>query len=535
MPASEALQINVLDAFNAGGSQNRSESGGRNYEFGNMFTRLGEKLTFKVGLEGAYRTDRALSTNNFTGRFTFSSLYDYCGTQAFAGSQCQVELAAKLAAQAAAPGGDLDITPRPAVNFRVNRGNPLIETTQLEVALFVQNDYKVTPRFTLMYGVRYDIQTNMRDLNNLAPRVGFAWGVGRAAVIRGGGGIFYQRVSRDLFETQRLLDGTRQYEIIIDSPSFPDPFESGTLRNTYPSIRVIDPQLVAPYSNVAMISFERTFFSTLFVSAQYDINQELHRLRNRNLNAPLPGCTSLLPYDATSEQIRACRPNPERGNILNMEPTGVETAQNLRLNYRQRFSIFNVAASYTMTLAYGDSLPSQAINFASGGGNNNSNFIQTSGFGSEVLPSDNYNMRADWARAGYPRHNLNATVNAQLPLGVFLTGSMATTSGRFYTITTGRDDNRDTSINDRPAGVPRNSAVGPRQLAVDFNVSKAFFLGAPDSGGTRKNLNVFANMTNAFNRTNLGVPSGVMASPNFGRSTSAFDPREIEIGVRFQF
>jgi hypothetical protein len=46
---------------------------------------------------------------------------------------------------------------------------------------------------------------------------------------------------------------------------------------------------------------------------------------------------------------------------------------------------------------------------------------------------------------------------------------------------------------------------------------------------------VFANMTNAFNRVHYGTPSGVLTSPNFGKSTSASNPREIEAGLRFQF
>jgi hypothetical protein len=48
-------------------------------------------------------------------------------------------------------------------------------------------------------------------------------------------------------------------------------------------------------------------------------------------------------------------------------------------------------------------------------------------------------------------------------------------------------------------------------------------------------MNLFANMNNAFNRLNAGQPSGVMTSRNFGKSTSAIDPREIEVGLRFQF
>ena len=132
---------------------------------------------------------------------------------------------------------------------------------------------------------------------------------------------------------------------------------------------------------------------------------------------------------------------------------------------------------------------------------------------------------------------MNGAVNARLPLGVFLTGTLNASIDRRYTITTGKDDNMDSAVNDRPPGVSRNSASAPYTMTVDFNISKAFFFGQPPTGRgvAQRNVNVFVNMTNAFNRTNLGQPSGVMTSPNFGRSTSAEDPREIEGGIRFQF
>jgi hypothetical protein len=125
---------------------------------------------------------------------------------------------------------------------------------------------------------------------------------------------------------------------------------------------------------------------------------------------------------------------------------------------------------------------------------------------------------------------VDTTLNTELPLGVFLTGRLTARTGQGYSILTGRDDNRDGRVTDRPAGVGRNSERGPRTYSVDFNISKAFFLGA---GG--QNVNVFANMSNAFNRLNPGTPSGVLTSPNFGRSTSAQNPREIELGMRYQF
>src|SRR5690606_20010825 len=142
--------------------------------------------------------------------------------------------------------------------------DPLLEASQTELAFFVQNDLRLTPRFTFMYGVRYEVQTNIDDYNNIDPRLGIAYAIGRATVIRGGAGIFHQRLPFNVIQGQRRLDGTRQYEIVIDHPSYPDPFESGSIRNTLQSVRVTDPDITVPYNTVLMASFERTFLTNLF-------------------------------------------------------------------------------------------------------------------------------------------------------------------------------------------------------------------------------------------------------------------------------
>jgi len=48
-------------------------------------------------------------------------------------------------------------------------------------------------------------------------------------------------------------------------------------------------------------------------------------------------------------------------------------------------------------------------------------------------------------------------------------------------------------------------------------------------------VHLFANVTNALNRSNLRNVSGALTSLRFGQPTSAHDPREIQIGARFQF
>ena len=247
-----------------------------------------------------------------------------------------------------------------------------------------------------------------------------------------------------------------------------------------------------------------------------EYKHDVHRLRLRDLNAPVDITAPVLRSCTKDQSRETCvRPDPTKEEILNLEGTRAAVNHSLRLTYRQRFSIFNVSANYQFQRAYSDGGPG----------------------GRGALPADNYDLRAEWSiDRVFETHTLGSIVNAQLPLGIFLTGTMSTNSGRRYNVLTGTDDNQDGHLTDRPAGVPRNTGDAPKFLRFDFNISKAFFFeAAGGSGGTRTNLNVFANITNAFNNVNLNAPSGVMTSPNLGLSTSALDPRLVNIGMRFQF
>lgn len=98
------------------------------------------------------------------------------------------------------------------------------------LAGFVQDDWRVTPQLTLNVGLRWEMDTNVknisgygdinpivqpflqgerkRDLDNFGPRLGFAW-TNRAGSwqVHGGWGLYYDRVTLEIMSLERGLDG----------------------------------------------------------------------------------------------------------------------------------------------------------------------------------------------------------------------------------------------------------------------------------------------------------------------------------------
>jgi hypothetical protein len=99
------------------------------------------------------------------------------------------------------------------------------------LAGFAQDDWKVSPRLTFNLGLRYELDTDVKnvsrypgdinplvlpflkggrhaDRNNFAPRVGFNWATsdGRTS-LHGGYGIYYDRVTLEIESLERGLDG----------------------------------------------------------------------------------------------------------------------------------------------------------------------------------------------------------------------------------------------------------------------------------------------------------------------------------------
>ena len=469
--ATEGVAIDVKDAFEGGGANTKNERVSRTPSFQSLLLRTDGRLTLKAGFDLERQRDHFLTEDDFNGTFEFASLEDY---------------------EARIP-----------TTFYMSQGDPLLEMTQVEAAAFVQNDLRVSPRLILMFGVRYEAQSNLDDWNDVDPRLGYAYAVSDSTVLRGGVGLFHNRLNSNNVERLLRLDGTRQQELVVTNPFYPNPFLSGPTELIPPSsIRVRAPDLEAPSDLRSQVSVEQTLPGNARATVSYDYSRSSNRFRTVNLNAPLPGETD--------------RPDPTQGNILELQSTGRAISHRFRVDAQQRLRGLTISGNYNLN-------------------------HQMSDFeGIFDLPSNNYDLAADWGRENDRRHRFGARVNAQLPLGIFLSLEVEAASGELYTITTGRDDNGDTESNDRLPGVPRNSETGPRFQRTDINLSKVFFLrrdagNGRGAGGAGAQVNVFANISNVLNRANLDNVSGALTSTRFGQPTSANDPRQIEVGMRFQF
>ncbi len=516
-PLGDGVAVNVLDSFRSGGATNRNRRTDRNYQFGNALMATWGNLSLKAGLQADYQQYRSHSEDNFLGTFIFSSLQNF---------------------QDGIP-----------TTFTINSGEPRLDTNQFEFGAFLQNDWKVKSNLTLSFGLRYEAQTNIGDRNNFDPRLGVAYALDRTTVLRGGVGLFHQRLGTGTVASLLRLDGTRQLQTVIRNPSYPDPFAAGGGMEAIPptSLRERAGDLALPYTANSSISIEKRLPKGLFAAVSYNFVRGIHLYRSRNINAPFPGETA--------------RPDPARGNINLLESTAASSYHSLGVRVNGRIGRTSIFARYTYSR----------------------NFSDTEGPFS--LPANNHDLRADWGRSSQDRrHSVFTGFNLQLPWNLNANTRLRVNSGRPFNVTTGFDDNNDTVTNDRPAGVRRNSGEGPGLFNIDLTLSKTISLkpasngqqagnfpggspppggfGGPGRGGGRgghgggfggrgrgggfggrggrgrrggPEMRISANLRNALNHTNFTRFSGVLTSPFFGQPNSARSPREVEVGVRFSF
>jgi hypothetical protein len=505
-PYDTSATIRVNDAFTRGGA---GQSGARN----SRELELAQNFDFTIGRKHALRAGVLLEAGwwsstqqqNTNGTYTFTSLDNF---------------------NAGLP-----------ATFTLRVGNPLVEYSQVKAGWFIQDDLRLAKTLSVSLGIRQEIQTQVNDWFNMAPRAAFTWNASRKTTVRGGYGIFYDWYEANLHEQTLRVDGQRQVDIVVTNPSFPADAGTGI---TLPSSVIRAASLTQPIIQQASIGLDRPLTGWASLRMDYMWTRGSNALRAINVNAPVDGV----------------RPDPTAGLITEIQSNGRRASDRLTIGVNARHDRTRIFTNVMYQLQ-------SARNFADS---------------ATALPSDSTNPDLDWGPSAQDiRHRLFVNVNAPIWWGVRAGLNMQVASAPPYNVTTGRDDNGDTVFNDRPAGVERNSERGASTLNANLRLNRTIGFGGPASGpggvpmlpappgggggalnqrgpggggpgggggpqimvmegnNARYRLDFYAQISNIFNKVNYNTFVGNALSPFFGQATSAGPARRMEVGMSLGF
>jgi hypothetical protein len=412
--------------------------------------------------------------------------------------------------------------------FSQSFGNSTVTPQHNHYSFYAQDNFRATSRLTVNAGLRYDIETlpdfydpndnvvSSRDMNNVAPRFGAAldvFGNGNT-VVRGGSGIFYTR--RFINQVANLLTGSPSRGSFSYIFRFGDP-GAPTYPNrlaTQPTGAFATPNITAafgipvPWSVQANAAVEQRITGSMVAGIEYNLNRSTSMASARDTNPINP---------ATGR-----RPTPGVGRIVIYDSNGRATYQAVSFMLRRQTSTgFAFQTFYTLGF---DKNESQDFS---------------------DLPTIQTDPRADWGwsvddvrhrwvlSGTYLVPDLGTTAWQRFLSGFQFSGAATYRSPFPVDPQADVDINGDGVVNDRAPGFARNSFRAYDYASIDLRVSRILQLGGP-------RLELIAEVFNLLNRTNFDAVidaygRGPDPRPTFRVPTSAYDPRQMQIGAKVTF
>ena len=469
-----------------------------------------------------------------------------------------------IAAYTAARSG---LNPIGYTNLQQLFGNRTASYNSAFYGLFAQDDWQVTPRLKVLYGIRYDVfdvpsarsfaankysQDFTIDKNNFGPRAGLSWAVDESArtVVRASTGLMYEPPLVDFYDGAILNNGDpASFTVSVPGTSAgapPFPASLANVPSTFvlprQSITVVDPDFKTQSAWLSNVQVERALTSDLAVSVGYvnSIGRHLPVLIDVNLiptGATLPDGR---PIYSTAVSA-ATRVDPTFNQVNMFKSIGEATYNAFTATMTKRMT-HGWLAQATYTLARGEDNAPLTGTYVVGSQDDRvsdpSNLDRENG----VTP---FNQRHTFSLSSVIAPKVSATTAGAAiwnnnQIGIILQAN----SGLPFNLRSTLDLNADGVTNDRPSGVERNAGRLGRVLNFDLRYSRF----VPIRGVQRAEL--FFEARNLFHTENIAGVNRVVATDALGNPTTAlsfrgedyplsgksgYDQRLIQLGFKYSF
>ena len=369
-----------------------------------------------------------------------------------------------------------------------------------EIGSFVSDQIQIRPNLQIALGLRYDWQTYFETLHDISPRISLAFSreKNRGTVYRAGYGVFYDRAGARTISELKRFNGQTIRSITILNPNYASPIPPGQTVASLPTdLTTLAPDIRVPLLSFFSFGVDRQLTKAATLSFSYRGNLELNIFRSIDANAPMgPSYQS--------------RPDPSFGFVRQIQSNGHQVSNALDITFRSNGGRwFTGLAQYTLGRTTNDS------------------------GGIAWYPANQYDNIGEYARADFDqlqRLNILGSINEGHWLNLGLAANL--NSGTPYTETSGIDSFQTGLLNERPAGVRRNTLQAGGYANLDLRWSRDLPL------GKKSDLPVLTFAVDAFNtlnHTNYATYIGNVQSPFFEQPVSALPARRIQFTVRTKF